>query len=165
MLELASDTPTPPPSRFYYRVGSDEYGWSDTRSFTAPQAAAPHVPLSVLITADMGETYEDGSQYHWEEPAAVNTTVQMAKLLATSGGPGVDLVLHPGDLSYATGYESERDRFMAQIEPYQGKEWGFSHMRVFTAPHLTLDFYADAPLDATAPIHHSVTLERAFPRV
>ena len=48
---------------------------------------------------------------------------------------------------------------------YQGEEWGFSHMRVFNATHLTLDFYADAPLDATAPIHHSVTLERAFPRV
>ena len=49
--------------------------------------------------------------------------------------------------------------------PHQHLWRGFSHMRVFNATHLTLDFYADAPLDATAPIHHSVTLERAFPRV
>ena len=47
----------------------------------------------------------------------------------------------------------------------QGKEWGFSHMTIHNATHLTLDYYADAPLDATAPLHHSVTLVRAFPRV
>jgi hypothetical protein len=48
---------------------------------------------------------------------------------------------------------------------YQGSEWGFSHMRAHNATHLTLDFYADAPLDGKAPIHHSVTLVRKFPRV
>ena len=103
--------------RFYYRVGSEGYGWSSTRSFAAPQPAGPHGALSVLVTADMGETYEDGSQYHWEEPSAVNTTSHMARWLASHGGSGLDLVLHPGDLSYATGYESEWDRFMEQIEP------------------------------------------------
>ena len=104
--------------RIFYRVGSDAYGWSDERSFAAPQpVGALGGALSVLVTADMGETYEDGSHYHWEEPAAVNTTFQMAKWLSARGGPGVDLVLHPGDLSYATGYESEWDRFMEQVEP------------------------------------------------
>ena len=62
-----------------------------------------------------GETYEDGSQYHWEEPDAVNTTVHISKVVQSASG--VDLLLHPGDLSYATGYESEWDRWMAQIEP------------------------------------------------
>ena len=31
----------------------------------------------------------------------MNTTVHIAKRLASSGGGGIDLVLHPGDLSYA----------------------------------------------------------------
>ena len=53
----------------------------------------------------------------------------------------------------------------AQWSVYEGKEWGFSHMSIHNATHLTLDFYADAPLDATAPLHHSVTIERKFPRV
>jgi hypothetical protein len=107
----------PAPPRVYYRVGSPEHGWSTERSFAAPAPAGAHAPVSVIVTADMGETYEDGSQYHWEEPWAVNTTEHIARKLARRGGPGVDLVLHPGDLSYATGYTSEWDRFMAQIEP------------------------------------------------
>lgn len=53
----------------------------------------------------------------------------------------------------------------AKWSVYQAKEWGFSHMTIHNATHLTLDYYADAPLDATAPLHHSVTLVRAFPRV
>ena len=74
-------------------------------------------------------------------------------LLAVIGNAGQSL----------TGFPPKNET--APWSVYQGKEWGFSHMRVFNATHLTLDFYADAPLDATAPIHHSVTLERAFPRV
>lgn len=62
-----------------------------------------------------GETYEDGSQYHWEEPSAVNTTVGIANLASAQAGGHVDVILHPGDLAYATGYESEWDRFMSQI--------------------------------------------------
>ena len=54
-------------------------------------------------------------QYHWEEPAAVNTTEGIASLFAAPGG--VDVVMHPGDLSYATGYESEWDRFVEQLQP------------------------------------------------
>ena len=34
---------------------------------------------------------------------------------------GVDVVMHPGDLSYATGYESEWDRFMEAIEPISAR--------------------------------------------
>ena len=99
--------------RYFYRIGSDTQGWTDVRSFLAPKPVHPHAPMNILVTADMGETYEDGSQYHWEEPSAVNTTRQMARI----GAGAVDVLLHPGDLAYATGYESEWDRFMSQIEP------------------------------------------------
>ena len=53
VLELASDAPTPAPTRFYYRVGSAAFGWSAVQSFTPPAPASPHTPLSVIITADM----------------------------------------------------------------------------------------------------------------
>ena len=48
---------------------------------------------------------------------------------------------------------------------YEGHEWGFSHVTAHNATHLTLDFYADAPLDAVAPLHDTHTLHRQFPRV
>jgi hypothetical protein len=57
------------PTRWYYRVGSATFGWSKVRSFASPAPASPHAALSLVVTADMGETYEDGSQYHWEEPS------------------------------------------------------------------------------------------------
>ena len=100
---------------YFYRYGSNVSGWSAIRSFLAPKPAHPHVSMNILVTADMGETYEDGSQYHWEEPSATNTTVQMKTL--GEHGRAIDIVMHPGDLAYSTGYGSEWDRFMEQIEP------------------------------------------------
>ena len=110
--------------------------------------------LHITALADMGETYEDGSQYHWMEPYAINTTsgavhpwsdefkkhkdLQRMTLnpphgVIESGKEGPpkghtmkwisksdvesDVLLHVGDLSYATGFESEWDIFMSQIEP------------------------------------------------
>lgn len=87
--------------RYYYQFGGDDVGWSPIRSFIAPKPVNPHASLSIVVTADMGETYEDGSQYHWEEPAAINTTLGIASLL--DAPDGIDVVMHPGDLSYATG--------------------------------------------------------------
>jgi hypothetical protein len=104
-------------SLFYYAVGSDAHGWSSVRSFAVPAAAAPHSSLRMLVLADMGVAYADGSAYHDADPAALNTSVHASRLLASRGGPGIDLAFHPGDLSYATGYLSEWDRFMEQIEP------------------------------------------------
>ena len=89
-----------------------------------------------------------------------------AKCVTTKDAAGYDAPIHAviGNAGQSlTGFPPKNET--APWSVYQGKEWGFSHMRVFNATHLTLDFYADAPLDAAAPIHHSVTLERAFPRV
>ena len=106
----------------------------------------------------MGETYIDGSQYHWMEPYAINTTnnaiiawrsddmpPELHRLALNphgragtrSGRTGpprgtvisgiarrlssrskedsldiTDLLVHIGDISYATGYESEWDRWV-----------------------------------------------------
>ena len=62
--------------------------------------------------------------------------------------------------------QAEEHEFMQEKRAYAAKEWGFSHMSIANATHLTLDYYADAPLDAAAaPLHHSVTLVRKYPRV
>ena len=99
--------------RYYYKFGSPSAkSWSSVRSFLAPKPASPHASLSVILTADMGETYEDGSQYHWAEPNAVQTLAHISAFVQR----GAELVMHPGDLSYATGYESEWDRFLEGIE-------------------------------------------------
>lgn len=47
---------------------------------------------------------------------------------------------------------------------YQAKEWGFSHVTVHNETHLTLDYYADAPLEERAPLHHSHSIVRNYPR-
>lgn len=62
VLDLTKAETATPPTKFFYRVGSTQHGWSEVRSFALPTPVDAHAPLSVVITADMGETYEDGSQ-------------------------------------------------------------------------------------------------------
>jgi len=52
-----------------------------------------------------------------EGPPGGHIMAQLAHETASAGAPPTDLLLHIGDLAYATGYESEWDRFLAQIEP------------------------------------------------
>ena len=47
---------------YFYRYGSNNQGWSAIRSFLAPKPTNANAPMNILVTADMGETYEDGSQ-------------------------------------------------------------------------------------------------------
>ncbi len=139
--------------RYYYVASCN--GTSEERSFRGPPVANADAVLHITALADMGETYEDGSQYHWMEPYAINTTSGAIHpwdesyknhndlkrvtlnpahgVLSESGKEGPpkgrtmkwisksdvesDVLLHIGDLSYATGFESEWDIFMSQIEP------------------------------------------------
>lgn len=138
----------------YYYIASCN-GTSEERSFRGPPTPNADSVLHITALADMGETYEDGSQYHWMEPFAINTTSgaidpwnddennngltkmtlnpgqgvlgnsgkdgpprghTMKWLSSSSSNVKSDVVLHIGDLSYATGFESEWDIFMSQIE-------------------------------------------------
>ena len=101
-------------SSVYYQVGDDSSGglWSSQFSFVAAQAAGhtPNVyPFSMSVIGDVGATEPDKCHYHWEEPDADRTIKHLAELQP-------DLVVHIGDLSYATGYESKWELFMDQIE-------------------------------------------------
>jgi len=161
-----------PGQKYYYRVGSEENErLSKEFSFVGPKAPGRNTILQITALADLGETYVDGSQYHWMEPFAINSTtfanqtigpvnlspkvhpwktegttpltmtphpkegnvfpdIQSGKEAPPSGhvlghiktsltrtnGLSADVVVHIGDLAYATGYETEWDRFMSQIE-------------------------------------------------
>ena len=120
-----------------YRVGSDEMGWSGWMTFRAPKQPNADAELFATLLADVGEAYIDGSQYHWMEPHSngvhkgANSAWDPLKrkgslpvndprgsiLSAVRSAPKADVVLHIGDLSYATGYESEWSYFMSQITP------------------------------------------------
>mmetsp|Transcript_29082 Transcript_29082/g.94958 ORF Transcript_29082/g.94958 Transcript_29082/m.94958 type:complete len:638 (-) Transcript_29082:64-1977(-) len=123
-----------PGARYWYRVGGCGGQWSAEFAFAAPQPAGAQSTLFAAVVADMGETYSDKEvQWHWAEARAqrstdgaaaatgpalgrrTHVTEALAKHAASGAGPA--LTLHVGDLSYATGYHSEWDRFMEMIEP------------------------------------------------
>ena len=89
-----------------------------------------------------------------------------AKCVTTKDAAGYDAPIHAviGNAGQSlTSFPPANET--AKWSVYQGKEWGFSHMLAHNATHLTLNYYADAPLGGVAPLHHSVTVVRKFPRV
>jgi hypothetical protein len=60
----------------------------------------------------MGVSEADGTSYHWAEPDAHQTIGHVINLVNDT-----DLVLHIGDIAYATGYSAKWDIFMSSIEP------------------------------------------------
>lgn len=100
---------------YYYRVGSDETGWSNLFSFRFSFAPSTMEETSlVILSADIGLKYQDDSHYHWMEPSSLNTTSHIARLYAQN--KKADLMFIPGDISYSTGFMSKWDMFMTQIE-------------------------------------------------
>lgn len=92
------------PGEYLYRVGGLQGGFriSDSKS------------IRIGVIADVGATEPDGMHYHWEEPMAsttYNSTLRRNQ----------DVVLHLGDLSYATGYEAKWDLFLDQMTPISGR--------------------------------------------
>jgi len=86
------------PGEYFYRVGSlqGSFLMSDSKS------------VRIALIADVGATEPDGMHYHWEEPMA-STTYNLTL------GRKPDIVLHLGDLSYATGYAAKWDLFLDQM--------------------------------------------------
>ena len=105
----------------FYRVGSGAFGWSDEASFVSPNAAKQS--SRILLTADMGITYDDRSLYHWPCPRALATATHLIDFATAGlvGGPDPtlnwDAVLHIGDIAYGTGYATKWDRFVEMVEP------------------------------------------------
>ena len=76
-----------------------------TNTYRAPM----YVELPILnsyITMPSDHAEYDGSTNHWDEPSAGTTTQHMANVIVNTGnGYNYSLLLHSGDISYATGYE------------------------------------------------------------
>ena len=92
-------------TRYFYVVSCN--GTSEERSFRGPAVPNADATLHITALADMGETYEDGSQYHWMEPYAINTT---------SGA------IHPWDDTYKFHDDLKRMTLNPHDESESGKE-------------------------------------------
>ena len=76
------------------------------RAPPAPGGASPAAATRILLLADNGVTEPDGAQDHWDEPSASLTVQHLRERIATGLADGAEpwsLVVHPGDVSYATG--------------------------------------------------------------
>ena len=108
--------------------------------------------------------YESGQLYF----SLTEATMRLLRRFRTSlDAAGYDAPIYAiiGNAGQTLNSFPPKRHHKASWSVYEASEWGFSHLTAHNATHLTLDFYADAPLDATAPLHHSVTIERKFPRV
>lgn len=106
-----------PDSLYTYKLGhrlfNNSYVWSRSYSFKASPYPGQDSKQQIVIFGDMGKAEVDGSNEFMNfQPGSLNTTYQLIKDLKN-----IDLVLHIGDLSYASGYISQWDQFTAQIEP------------------------------------------------
>jgi len=92
-----------------------QHGWTQPKKFKAPQPPAPETPLVTIAFADLGYSNPDGALGHMVYPNSSRTTTHAAKFVDELGN--ADLVLHNGDIAYATGYLATWERFMSQISP------------------------------------------------
>ena len=100
------------PAPVFYSYGSDALGWSQPASFLP--APAPGAPTRLLLLADNGVTEPDGCQDHWDEPQASLTVQHMRDLINSGTGYDFSLIVHPGDVSYATGLLAKWATFTAR---------------------------------------------------
>lgn len=101
-----------PSTRYYYRAGDADGGWSGVRSFVTAPESSPNMPLSFAVWGDLG---------------VVNGGSTMAFLERIKGS--VDLMLHAGDIAYADDafihlpcaaefcYEDIWNQYMNLMEP------------------------------------------------
>ena len=94
-----------PSTMYFYRVGTDEHGWSKIYSFTNRPASADESVLMVAF-GDMGLSPV--------EPGAKSTMERVNHRVSTLN---ITCLLHIGDISYARGIGALWDAFMTQIEP------------------------------------------------
>ena len=94
-----------PSTTYFYRVGSDEDGWSSVLSFTNKPADADS-EVSVIAYGDMGLA-----------PVAPGARSTIDRVRARVLSTNITCLLHIGDISYARGIGALWDAFMTQIEP------------------------------------------------
>ena len=94
-----------PSATYYYRVGSNEHGWSRTFQFTN-RPSTLNTMTHILAYGDMGVS-----------PIQSGGKPTIDRVLALAISDNVSGILHIGDVSYARGIGALREGFMTQIEP------------------------------------------------
>lgn len=94
-----------PSTTYFYRVGSDEYGWSSIFSFTNRPASADE-PVTMIAYGDLGLAL-----------VAPGTTSTIDRVVNRVMASDITCLLHIGDVSYARGFGAVWDAFMTAIEP------------------------------------------------
>ncbi|CAF1269268.1 unnamed protein product [Adineta ricciae] len=111
-----------PSTIYYYRVGSDEHGWSEVNVFiNRPSSIDDEVNL--IAYGDMGVS-----------PIQSGAKPTIDRVLTRVITNNVTAILHIGDVSYARGVGALWDAFMSQIEAT--KEFKTCSFRSFKAKNL-----------------------------
>ncbi|KAF7019423.1 unnamed protein product [Triticum aestivum] len=102
-----------PGSRYFYKVGNDLGGWSETYSFISRDTEANET--IAFLFGDLG-TYVPYNTYFRTPQESLSTVKWILRdLQALNDKPAV--ISHIGDISYAKGYAWLWDHFFEQIEP------------------------------------------------
>ncbi len=94
-----------PSTTYFYRVGTDEHGWSSIYSFTN-RPANKNEAVYMIAYGDMGLA-----------PFAPGSNSTMDRVTPRVISTNITCVLHIGDISYARGFGAQWDGFMTQIQP------------------------------------------------
>lgn len=95
----------------FYTFGDAANGWSEPVPFYPPPLPAD--TTRILLLADNGVTEPDGCVDHWNEPNA-SLTVDHLRTLINTDADYWSLVIHAGDVSYATGLLAKWATFTAR---------------------------------------------------
>eukprot|EP00250_Pteridium_aquilinum_P021385 c25104_g1_i1 orf=356-1489(-) len=106
-----------PSTSYPYKYGSDKTGWSSTKMLkTAPASGSSKVTF--IAYGDMGKAPRDNSIEHYIQPGSLGVINAVSGEVSNGN---VDMVLHIGDISYATGFLAEWDYFLDLITPISSK--------------------------------------------
>lgn len=98
---------------YYYKVGSNEGGWSKVFHFISNDGDATET--HAFLFGDMGTSAPYGTCL-WTQPESQKTVKWLARDLDELGQKP-SFISHIGDISYARGYAWLWDLFFTQIEP------------------------------------------------
>lgn len=94
-----------PSTMYFYRVGTDQHGWSPIYSFRN-RPATKDESVYLVAYGDMGVS-----------PVETGAKSTMDRVAARVQSENVTCLLHIGDISYARGIGALWDAFMTQLEP------------------------------------------------
>lgn len=103
-----------PSTSYIYSFGSDDVGWSKITNFTTPPAVGAN-SVRVVMYGDMGKAERENASIHYSAPGSIGVVDALTRR------NDVDVVLHIGDISYATGFLVEWDSFLELLTPVASK--------------------------------------------